>query len=210
MNIDKKAITEAVSKALSEKSERKFNQSVDLSINFLDLDLKKPENRVNVDVALPNLPKGRKVAIFADGEVAFAAQKVADQVISGKDIEPLAKEKKRKKELLKYRLLAQPALMTTIGKHLGQFLSPRGLLPKPLPPNADLKDNVERVRKSVTVRTKNLPVAHCLVGNEKMTVDEIVENILTVLEAVEKKVTSAKIKNVVVKTTMGKPVSVGA
>ncbi|HLD75588.1 MAG TPA: hypothetical protein VI874_01095, partial [Candidatus Norongarragalinales archaeon] len=95
MNIDKKAITDAVQKALSDKSERKFSQSVDLSINFLDLDLKKPENRVNLDVVLPFKPKDRKVAVFADGEVAFAAQSVADQVIPGKDIETLSKEKKR-------------------------------------------------------------------------------------------------------------------
>ncbi|MBI5036267.1 50S ribosomal protein L1 [Candidatus Micrarchaeota archaeon] len=209
MTLDKKAVTEAVAKALSEKSERKFAQSLDLAINFQELDLKKPENRVNVDVILPHPPKAKKVAIFADGEIAYKAKEIADQVFSAADIEAMSKEKKKKKQLLGFKILAQPNMMASIGKSLGQFLSPRGLLPKPLPPGANMKDMVEMTRRSVSLKTKNLPVCQCIVGNEKMPQEEIVENIIAVIEAVEKKVSAHQIKSVILKTTMGKPVKVG-
>ncbi|NYZ74762.1 50S ribosomal protein L1, partial [Candidatus Micrarchaeota archaeon] len=86
MALDKKSIDKAVEQALANKSERKFTQSVDIAINFRDLDFKKPENRVNVDVVLPHAAKQVKVAVFAEGQLAVDAKKVADAVFGSADI----------------------------------------------------------------------------------------------------------------------------
>ncbi|MDP2717143.1 MAG: 50S ribosomal protein L1 [Candidatus Micrarchaeota archaeon] len=210
MNFDKKHISQAVEQALSQKGERKFTQSLDVSIAFRDYDVKKTENRINLDIILPFAPKKRKVALFADGELAYAAKDTVDRVISGADIEAIAKDKKKRKELYTFRFLSDPKLMATVGKSLSQALAPRGLLPKPLPPGANLKDAVDRVRRSVSLKTKNLPVVHCIVGAETMNLEEITENVQAVVDAVLKKVPEHQVASIYVKTTMGKPIKVGA
>ncbi|MBI2445471.1 50S ribosomal protein L1 [Candidatus Micrarchaeota archaeon] len=210
MAFEKKDITKAVEQALSLKGERKFKQSIDVAIAFRDLDLKKAENRINLDIVLPHAPKAKKVAIFADGELAYQAKDVVDRVITGAEIDGLSKDNKKRKELTNYRFLSDPKLMASVGKTLGQTLAPRGLLPKPLPPGASLKDAVDRTRRSVSLKTKQLPVVHCIVGNEQMTSDDLVENVQTIMEAVLKTIPEHQIASVFVKTTMGKPVKVGA
>jgi large subunit ribosomal protein L1 len=213
MIVDKNAVQKALEACLSEsKGKRKFTQSVDLAINFKDLDFTKAENRLNLDVVLPHAPRDLKVAVFADGTLAFEAKKVLDKVIEGAEIAGIAGDKKKQKELLGYSLLAAPQLMAQVGKQLGQLLGARGKLPKPIMPGANLKELVENAKKSVNLKTKgkNLPSVHCIVGKETMNPNELVENILAVLEAVEKVVPEPKIKSVFVKTTMGKAVKVGA
>ncbi len=210
MNFDKKHINEAVKLALSQKGERKFTQSLDVSIAFRDLDVKKTENRINLEIVLPFAPKKRKVALFADGELAYSAKDTVDRIISGADIDTIAKDKKKRRELFDFRFLSDPKLMASVGKSLSQALAPRGLLPKPLPPGANLKEAVDRVRRSVNLKTKNLPVVHCIIGSETMGLEELTENVQTVMDAVLKKVPEHQVASVYIKTTMGKPAKVGA
>lgn len=205
---EKQKIKTAVEECLKSKGEKKFTQSVDLAVNFRDIDFKKPENKVNLDVILPFAPRPAKVAIFADGPLAFEAKKVADLVLGTADIDILSKDKKKQKELLEYSFLASTQLMAAVGKSLGQVLGAKGKLPKPILPGTNLGELVERTKRSVSLKTKgkNLPVVHCIVGNEKMSVDEITENINAIVEALVKKIPEQQIKSLVVKTTMGKPV----
>ncbi len=204
--IDKKKVLEAITKALAEsKGKRKFSQSIDLGINFKDVDFKKPESRVNVDVTLPHQPRETKVAIFADPQTATEAKKVADLVLLNEDIVAYAADKKKQKELLNYSFLAVPSLMAVVGKQLGQFLGARGRLPKPIPPNANLGALVGVTRRSVNLKNKGkyLPVLHCVVGREGMSEEDVTENVLAVIDAVTKKVPASNISNIYVKLTMG-------
>ena len=50
----KQEILEAVKKAKEESKPRNFTQSVDVVITIKDLDVKKPENRIDEEVFLPN------------------------------------------------------------------------------------------------------------------------------------------------------------
>jgi len=210
MALDKKGIEKAVEQALANKSERKFTQSVDIAINFKDLDFKKPENRVNVDVALPHAAKAVKVAVFAEGQLAVDAKKVADAIFSSADIPVFASDKKKQAELMQYSLLAAPQLMAVIGKQLGQVLGTKGKLPKPILPGMNLADLVAKTRSSVTLKVKGkmLPCLHCIIGKENMPKEQIVENALAVVEAILKKVPEPNVASVYVKTTMGKPAKV--
>ncbi len=208
MAFDKQAITQAAEQAIAEgKGKRKFVQSVDVAINFKDVDFKKPESRLNLEIFLPHPPKKLKVAVFADGEMALNAKKAgADLVIAGSDIPSYASNKEKLKELLECAILASPQLMATVGKSLGQVLSGKGRLPKPILPNSNMVETVERTRASILVRSrgKYLPCMHCLVGREDMPAAEISENVLTVLESIYRKLTENNIQSIYLKTTMGK------
>jgi len=212
MAFDKKTVLSAVEKVLVEnKGKRKFTQSVDLAVNFKDVDFKKAENRFNISIVLPTAPKQVKIAVFADGQLALDAKKAgADLVISGAEIPDYATDKKKQKELANYATLATPQLMTVVGKQLGQVLATRGILPKPIPPNADLHSLIESTRRAVTLKPKGkfLPCIHCIVGNETMNANTITDNIMTILETLLKQFTEQQIKNIVIKTTMGKPVKI--
>jgi large subunit ribosomal protein L1 len=212
MALDKKTVLDAVQKALAEgKGKRKFTQSVDLAINFNDVDFKKAENRFNISVVMPTAPKQVKVAVFADGQLASDAKKAgAELVISGAEIADYAADKKKQKELVKYATLAAPQLMAVVGKQLGQVLATRGALPKPIPPNADLRSFVESTRRTVTLKPKGkfLPCVHCIVGSEALDANAIADNVMAILEALLKQFNEQQIKNVFIKTTMGKPVKI--
>ncbi len=206
--MDRKDLIKAIGEALKEKGKKKFKQSVDLAVNLRDVDFKKPENRVNVDVVLPYAPRESRVAVFADGQLAVDAKKIAELVIGSTEIPEYAADKRKQKELFKYTLLSAPQLMTTVGKSLGQVLGGKGKLPKPIPPNANLSEIVGRTRKTINIKTKGkyLPVLHCIVGKEDMKVEEIAENIMAVLDALKRKITDQQIEALVIKLTMGKPI----
>jgi len=209
---DKKQVEKAVATALEDKGKRKFAQSIDFAINFKDVDFKKAENRISLDIILPYAPKKTLIAVFADGQLSTDVKNAQpDAVFSGADINAFATDKKRQRELLKYAILAAPQLMVQIGKSLGQVLGARGKLPKPILPGANLKDLFDRTRRTITLKTKGkyLPSLHCIVGSESQPNEQIVENVVAVLDAVEKKTGEASVKSVFVKMTMGKPVKIG-
>lgn len=210
--VEKSAIESAVSKALEQsKGKRKFVQTVDLAINFREVDFKKPENRLNVDVQLPFPATMSKVVVFADGELALNAKKAgADLVIEGKDIAAYATDESKRKQLAEYSVLSSPQLIASVGKSLGQFLSVKGKLPRPIMPNANLNDTISRIRATISVRAKGkyLPVVHCAVGKENQKTSEITENILSVLELVTRKIPESQISQIFVKTTMGQSVKI--
>lgn len=210
MILDKKSVSKAVEQVLAEKGKRKFVQSVDLAINLRDLDFTKPENRINLDVVLPHPARNLKVAVFADGNIAFEAKKHVDLVVESGEIESYATDKAKTKLLLQHTLLATPALMAVVGKVLGKILAPKGKMPRPLLPNANILQVVELSKKSITLKTKGkyLPSLHCIVGKENMTGEQIVENVQAVLEALLKKIAEGQVSSVYLKTTMGKSVKV--
>lgn len=214
MVFEEKNVLEAVEAALAEgKGKRKFTQSIDLAINFRGVDFKKPEDRLNVEVVLPHAPKKIGVAVFADGALALEAKKAgADLVVSSAEISDYASDKAKQKQLLEFASLATPQLMAVVGKQLGQVLATKGRLPKPVMPGANLSELVEKTRRTVVLKSKGkyLPCVHCIVGKESLSAQEIADNVLAVVEAVSKAVGEPRVKSVFVKTTMGKPVKIGA
>src|ERR1041385_544741 len=99
--IAEKQTIEAVTKALeaSKAQERKFTQTVDLAILLKNVDLSVPKNRIDEDVILP---KGRgkpaRIGVFAAGEGAAKAKKVADVVIQPDEFEAFTKNKRNFKK----------------------------------------------------------------------------------------------------------------
>ena len=78
-------------------------------------------------------------------------------------------------------------------------------MPTPIPGGTDIRPIVERLRKSVKVRTKDKKTFHVKVGSTQMPPEQIAENIDAVLKKIEGVLDqgSMNIRSVFVKTTMG-------
>ena len=208
-------ILTAVKTALDEEHNHKrgFRQSVDLNINLKDVDMNEPSNRVDDEIILP---EGRgepaKIGVFATGEMALNAKGVADAVFQPDDIEEISGDTKRAKALADDFdfFTAEAPLMPTIGKTLGRFFGPRGKMPRPLPPTANIAEEVKKLRETVRIRSRSKTTFHCLVGKEDMNPEALAENIQALIKRLEEQLERGRmnIKSIYVKTTMGSPVKV--
>jgi large subunit ribosomal protein L1 len=212
MPLDTKALLESVRQAKEKSKKRNFSQSIDLIVNLRDVDVRKPEARIQELIELPHaVGKPAKICVFAFGELALRAKRAgADLVMDRGELEALAGDKKRRRTLAQTYdfFIAEAPLMPLVGKILGSTLGPKGRMPTPVPPTADIKDYIERFRKTVLVRLRGQPVLQCRVGTEEMPEEHVAENIQTFLGRIETKLKKGlkNIESIYVKTTMGQPV----
>ncbi len=188
------------------KGKRKFKQSVEVAVNFKNIDFSKQENRLNLEVLLPN-GKGKesKVLLFAnEKETIDKAKALGIEVITQDELQSIANDKKRLKQLLNYELYAQASMMPTIAKLLGPFLGPRNKLPKPILPNQDLKKLLDEAKRKINIKTKGrfLPTVHFIIGKEDMDPKSLYENLEEALNAIKRKVGDNAIRSVYIKLTM--------
>ncbi len=207
--LDKNTLSEALKKARESAKGKKFTQSWDLSISLKDMDMKKPESKISEDFVLPNGPgKNLKVAVISD-TITSKVTGIADSVITKDQLATIGQNKKTLKGLAANTdfFLSEISLMPVVGKQMGSVLAPRGKMPKPIPPNVDVKTVIERTKKSVRIKLKDSPVVNVIIGNEKMDDAKVIENIDAVVEFLERKLPKGRdnLKNVAIKLTMGKP-----
>ena len=214
MPLDQKTILNAVKEAREKSEKRKFNQSVELILKLQDVDMKSPEAKIQEVVELPYaLEKPNKICVIASGELAMKARKAnADHVVERSEIEGLAGKKQEMRKIANEYdfFIAEAPLMPLIGKTLGSVLGPRGKMPVPVPPSADIGSLIAKHRKTVTIRLRNQPILQSRIGMENMKDEEITENILMVLRVLEGKLKRGmkNIKFAYIKTAMGTPVKV--
>jgi len=206
------SLLDSIKLARENSKQRKFDQTWDFVINLKGLDLKKPENRFNVEMPLP---KGRgkqpKIAVFAD-LMAKEAKNHADLVITKNEIDSLAKDKKRMKKIANEHdfFFGEAPLMPQIGKSLGTILGPRGKVPKPMPPKGNIEPMLQASKRMIRISLKETPVVYVPVGTEKMNDQDIADNVQAVFSFVKEKLPKGKnnIKSMLIKLTMGKPVKI--
>ncbi len=191
--------------------ERKFKESIELSINMKEVDLSDPKNRINEEISLP---KGRgrelKVAVFGTDEMKGKAKDSADFLYGPEDLGKFADDKKEFKKLagqIDY-FIAESTLMANIGKSLGQVLGPRGKIPKPLPPGQDPSPLIVNLKKTVRARSRDKKTFHVPVGTRDMPPADVAENINAVVKRIVGRLEKGygNIDSIYLKTTMGKPV----
>src|ERR1700741_5404985 len=80
---------------------RKFNQSVEVAIKLRELDLKRPEARINESLELPTAAsKDIKVAVIAGGDLAVRAKNAGGDLVIGRDdLDRLGREKKSARKI---------------------------------------------------------------------------------------------------------------
>jgi large subunit ribosomal protein L1 len=216
MNLN--TIISDLKKARAGSKKRKFEQSVELMINFVGLDMKKPQNQINIKVSLPN-PTGKgsgKVAVFCKSE-AFqkALNGKVDKIILDEEIEAISKDKAKVAELLSFdALFAEGPCMLTVAKYMGQLLATKGKMPKIIPAVTSIEDVIGKAKTQITVsnrKGKFMPVVHTLIGKESMDNKLMAENVLAIYDGVMNSLPQKKqnIKNAYVKLTMGAPIKLG-
>jgi large subunit ribosomal protein L1 len=214
MPLDKKTIVDAVKEAKSKSGQKKFNQTVDLILDITEIDMKAPEGKIQEVVELPHATgKPNKICVIGSGEFALKARNAkADNVIERADLDGLAGKKKELRKLAAdYDVfISEAPLMPLVGRVLGPVLGPRGKMPVPVPPNADVAGVIAKHRKTVVVRMRNQPIIQVSVGTESMNEEELSDNIQAILRVLEGKLKRGlkNIKFAFIKTSMGAPVKI--
>ena len=190
--MDKKQILTAL-KELREKSpKRNFKQTLDLSVTLKNIDLKKPDQKIDTYLVLP-YSRGKKPKICGlVHQLESKSKEAFDFTIMKDDFPVWKKDKKGAKKLAKQYdfFVAQAEIMTNVADTFGKSFGPVGKMPNPkagcVVPAAipDLKPIAERLIKTVRLITKNETAIKVPVGNESMSDDEIAENIENVYTAV--------------------------
>ena len=214
MPLDKKTIVDAVKKAKEKSGQKKFNQTIDLILNIKEIDMKKPEGKIQAVIDLPHITgKPNRICIVASGELALKSRKAkADKIIEKADLEALAGKKKDLRKLGSDFdvFISEAPLMPLVGRILGPVLGPRGKLPVPIPPNADIAAVIKKHRKTVVLRMRNQPIIQCAIGTENMSEVELYDNVQAVLRFLDGKLKRGlkNIKLAYIKTSMGTPVEI--
>ncbi len=214
MSVEAPRIKESLKQMRTKTEKKNFNQSIELIINLRDIDMKKPEGRIqeNIELAHP-IGKAITVCVFATGDMALRARRAgADLVVEREELESLGNDKKRQRKIANSidTFIAAAPLMPLVGRVFGAILGPRGKMPAPVPPTANIENEIDRQRKVISIRTRGQAVISSRIGTENMSDDEIADNIQSVLRRVEAKLKRG-IKNIdaiYVKATMGPPVKV--
>lgn len=202
-------IDEAVA-LLAELSKAKFTESVDVSVN-LGVDVKRSDQTLRGATTLPHgTGKTARVAVFAQGQQAAAAEDAGADVVG---LEDLA-ERLQGGDLDFDVIVATPDCMRVVGK-LGRLLGPRGLMPNPKTGTvtADVETAVRNAKAGqIQYRTDRGGIIHGRVGQVGFSSEQIKENVEALVSDLQKaKPAAAKgvyLKKITLSTTMGPGVPV--
>jgi len=210
---------EDIKKSLDELKalpKKKFNQTVDLIVVLKGLNLKKPEDQLDFYHLLHSTPgKEIKIGGFVGAELIDQAKEVFDEAILVDDFPKYAKDKKAVKKLISKCdvFVAQGNIMAQVATTFGRVLGPVGKMPNPkagcvVPPNANLKQLAERLKKTIRIQAKTMPVVQLVVGKEDGKEEDIIDNIINTYKDIMNHLAGGKnnIKKVLLKLTMSKPI----
>ena len=183
----------------------KFSESVDVAVN-LGVDPRRSDQMVRGSTVLPHgTGKNVRVAVFAQGEQAAAAEAAGADIVGMEDLA----ETVQSGELNFDVAIASPDAMRVVGK-LGRILGPRGLMPNPKVGTVT-PDVAAAVRSAkagqVRYRTDKAGVIHCQIGTVGFEVEALKENLEALLADLDKAKPAASkgqfMKRVSVASTMG-------
>jgi large subunit ribosomal protein L1 len=190
---------------IKELSTVKFDESVDVSVN-LGVDPRKSDQVVRGSTVLPNgTGKSVRVAVFAQGALATAAQEAGAEIVGFEDLA----EKVQAGQMDFDVVIAAPDAMRVVGK-LGQILGPRGLMPNPKVGTVtpDVAGAVKNAKAGqVRYRTDKAGIIHCTIGKVAFEVDALKQNLEALLADLRRMKPSASkgqyLKKISVSSTMG-------
>lgn len=197
---------------LKETGSAKFDETADIAIK-LGVDPRKADQMVRGTVLLPHgTGKEVKVLVFAKGEKEQEAKDAGADYVGADDMV----EKIKDGWLGFDKAVATPDMMGVVGK-IARVLGPRGLMPNPKVGTVtfDLKDTIGDLKKGkVEFKTEKGGILHVPVGKVSFDKEKLCENILALIETVNKlKPVASKgqyLKNIVVSSTMGPGIKIDA
>jgi large subunit ribosomal protein L1 len=183
----------------------RFDATVEVAFK-LGVDPRKADQMVRGTVSLPNgTGKTLRVAVFAEGDAARAAEEAGADVVGGKDLADRIQG-----GFLDFdAAVATPDMMGTVGR-LGRVLGPRGLMPNPKTGTVtpDVARAVREIKGGkVEYRVDRYGNVHLILGKTSFTSKALTENYQAALEEILRaKPSAAKgryLKGVAISTTMG-------
>ena len=201
--------TEAL-ELVQKTAKAKFDETVEVHVR-LGVDGRHADQQVRGAVVLPNgTGKDVRVAVFAKGDLAKAAEEAGADVVGDADL-----VQKIQGGWMDFDVaVASPDMMGFVGR-LGKILGPRGLMPSPkagtVTPNVAQAVKEAKAGK-IEYRLDKTNIIHCPIGKVSFGTDKLVENFNTLLDAIIKaKPEAAKgqyVKSCTVASTMGPGVKI--
>ena len=176
-------ITEAINTILKDRKQRKFVETIELQLGLKDYDTQK-DKRFSGTVRLPNVPRpGMKICLIGDAKHQEEAKALGDPDLECVDLDSLKKFNKDKKLIKKWAkqyaiLLATDTNVKKIPTVLGPVLNRIGMFPQVVTHAESLRNKVDDTRASVKFQLKKVTCLAVAIGNEKMSEDQIRQNIL--------------------------------
>lgn len=188
----------------------KFDETVEVHFR-LGIDTRQADQQLRGTVSLPNgSGKTVRVAVFAEGEAARAAQEAGADIVGSDDLIADIQAGNINFDAT----VATPDQMAKVGR-LGKILGTRGLMPNPKlgTVTPDVAKAVKELKGGrVEYRADRYGIAHVIIGKCSFTAEQLAENYGTVYdEVLRMKPASAKgkyVKSITVTSTMGPGVSV--
>lgn len=187
-----------------------FDETVEVTFR-LGVDTRKADQNIRGSISLPHgTGKSVRVAVFAEGAQATAAQEAGADIVGSDDL--VAQVQAGNIDF--YAAIATPPMMAKVGR-LGRILGPRGLMPNPKlgTVTMDVAKMVNELKAGrVEYRADRYGICHVPVGRVSFPLEQIVENYGALLnEIIRVKPATAKgkyIKSVALASTMGPGVKV--
>ena len=191
-------------------SRTSFDATVEVALR-LGVDPRKADQMVRGTVSLPHgTGRDTRVAVFATGERAQAAEQAGADVVGGDDLVARVLE-----GFLDFdAAVASPDMMGKVGR-LGRVLGPRGLMPNPRTGTVtpDVARAVSEIKAGkIEYRVDRHANLHLVIGRASFSEQALLENYAAAMEEIERaKPAAAKgryLRKVTVATTMGPGVPV--
>lgn len=183
----------------------KFDETVEVHIRT-GLNVRHAEEQLRGTITFPKgLGKEVKVAVFAKGDAASAAEAAGADYVGAEDLAKQMEEGLSDFDVV----IAAPDLMPVVGG-LGRVLGPMGKMPNPkvgtVTPNVGQAVEEAKAGK-VEYRTDRNAIVHMSIGKASFSADDLLENYATLIEEIVRaKPSQAKgkyIKTITLTTTMG-------
>jgi large subunit ribosomal protein L1 len=191
---------------VKETATTKFDETVEVHLR-LGVNVRHADEQLRGTLALPHgLGKDVRVAVFAEGDAARAAQEAGAEHVGAQDLAGRVEEGWTDFDVA----IATPALMGPVVSKLGRILGPQGKMPNPKVGTVtdDVAKAVSEAKAGkVEYRTDRQGVIHLAIGKASFEERALLENYATVVdEIVRAKPAAAKgryLLTITLATTMG-------
>jgi len=217
-NITEKPVLEkALTELTSVSKKRNFDEAIEMIVTLKNINVKNKDQRVEYTISVPHpyLDQVKSLVFVKDKNLAQELKGVVDKVIMDDEISKISK-KDAKIMAEEYRVfLAEGPVMLTVGKHLGQVLSPRGKMPLIAPPNINAIKTLITAsisqQKISNKKNKSSVALQIKIGKKSQSVSDLADNSLVVIKSLIDKLPNGfqNLNHIYLKTTMSKPIKVG-
>lgn len=200
----------AAMRLAKETATTSFDPTIDVAVR-LGVDPRKADQMVRGSVSLPHgTGKSVRVAVFAEGAAAAAAEEAGADIVGADAIIPMIEAGNLDFDAV----IATPDQMGKIGRY-GKVLGPRGLMPNPKSGTVttDVATVVREVKAGkIEYRNDRQGNVHLVVGKGSFEPRQLVDNYAAVLEElVRQRPAAAKgryLRSITVSATQGPPIAI--